>query len=68
MAFMGHDPSTIFGSILRPTWSQIFRALALKMAKIQRWKEKGVILIFFFENPGKAKKALVNLICFSISN
>ena len=33
-----------------------FRALALKMAKLQRWKEKGVILLYFFENPQKQKK------------
>ena len=48
------------------TWSQIFRALALKLAKIQRWKEKGVIFQFSFKNPGIAKKALVKNIFFFI--
>ena len=52
--------------MFRPTWSQIFRALALKLAKIQRWKEKGVIFQFSFKNPGIAKKALVKNIFFFI--
>ena len=51
---------------LEPKFSA-FRALALKLAKIQRWKEKGVIFQLSFKNPRIAKKALVKNIFFFIS-
>ena len=45
-----------------------FQSSSFKNGQNTKMEREGCYFDIFFENPGKAKKALVNLICFSISN